>query len=140
MATVNLILNTFYSNPDEKSPKYPIVFVIRNNNRHSYINTGIKLEKKYWDDKKWIKKNAPGIISRVKKNAELQQKLADIQTFITELTTAGGIRTMSPKEIKRRYEDKKSKEKYNFNTYFNTYFKYGIEKKPIRPKVFINIL
>lgn len=123
MATVNLLLNTRYKNPDEKNPKYPVVFVIRNNNRHSHISTGIKLQEKYWDNKKWIKKGAPGIISHVKTNSELQDKLADIQSFITKLTNTGEIRLMSAAAIKRRYIDKKAKEKYNFNTYFCDYIK-----------------
>jgi hypothetical protein len=61
MATVYLILNTFYSNTDEKNPKYPVVFIIRNNRTHSYINTSIKLEEKFRDNDKWINKNASGI-------------------------------------------------------------------------------
>lgn len=124
MATVNL-KHHFWSEEIDEEKEYPIVFLIRNYKTHSHINTGIKLKKKYFDKDKWIKKNAPGIINHIKKNAELQQKLADIQTFIIELTNTGEIRSMSAAAIKKRYEDSREKEKYNFTTYY----KYCINTK-----------
>ena len=119
MATVNLILNDKYKNPHEKNPKYPLVFVIRNNNRHSHINTGIRLEKKYWDKSKWIKRGASGIDNPVRRNSELRREMTNLDSFITELTNTGEIHSMTAAAIKQRYLNKKNKEKYDFKTYYD---------------------
>ncbi|NLO01457.1 MAG: site-specific integrase [Bacteroidales bacterium] len=109
------------------------MFVIRHNGTHSHISTGIKLEKKYWDKDKGIKKGAPRITDHLRANSDLSQKLADIQSFISKLTSTGEIHYMNAAAIKQRYENKKAKEKYNFNTYY----KYSIEtKKPSTARIY----
>jgi integrase len=118
MATVNLIHYTRYKPTDEKSPKYPIVFLIRNNGTNSHIGTGIRLETKYFNKTKWIKSNAPDITDHHFTNAQLHKTLAGIQNFITELTNSGEIYSLTASQIKKRYLSKKEKEKYDFNTYF----------------------
>jgi integrase len=118
MATVNLILNTRYQSPEEKYPKFPIVFIIRNNGTNSHIGTGIRIEEKYFDKTKWIKKGTPDILDHLYENVQLQKKLADIQSFISELTNSGEVYDMTAAQIKRRYIARRAKEKYNFSTYF----------------------
>jgi integrase len=115
MATVNLIHHVREN--DKKD--YPVVFVIRNEGTHSHLSTEIKLPKKFFDDKKWIKKGAPKIIDNTFTNARLRSKLNDIQSFITKLAMQGTLEGMSASTIKRLYLAEQNKEKYNFNTYFN---------------------
>jgi hypothetical protein len=122
MATVNIKHNV---HGDDESKKYPIVFVIRHKSRHAHIESGIKIEKKFFDEKKWIKRGAPGIIDHTYTNSGLQQKLADIQNFIVRLTMQGKMEEISATGIKRLYLAEQSKEKYNFNTYY----KYCISTK-----------
>jgi integrase len=114
MATVSIILRQEYKSQDDK---YPVTFVIRNKGTHAYILSGVKIEKKFWNKTKWIKKGAPGIIDHQFTNVQLQQKLADIQTFLTSLTHSGEIYDISAAQIKQRYIAQKEKEKYDFNTY-----------------------
>jgi hypothetical protein len=114
MATVNLVLLEDYESQDGK---YPVTFIIRNKGTNAKIQAGVKVEKKFWNNTKWIKKGAPGILDHQFTNAQLQQKLADIQTFITNLTHSGEIYDMSAAQIKQRYIAQKEKEKYDFNTY-----------------------
>jgi integrase len=115
MATVNIILWDYHESQDGK---YPVTFVIRNKGTNAKLQAGVKIEKKFWNKSKWIKKGAPGILDHQFTNAQLQQKLADIQTFITNLTHSGEIYDMSAAQIKQRYIAQKEKEKYDFNTYF----------------------
>jgi len=118
MATVNLVLLEDYEDQDGK---YPVTFIIRNKGTNAKISAGVKIEKKFWNKDKWIKKGAPGILDHHFTNSQLQNKLADIQSFITELTNSGEIYDMTAAKIKQRYIDRKSKEKYNFNSYFEYY-------------------
>lgn len=129
MATVNL-KHHFWSGEIDEKKEYPIVFVIRHNGTHSHINTGIKLEKRFWDKDKGIKKGAPKIIDHLRANSDLSQKMADIQLFISELTSTGEIHYMNAAAIKQRYEERRAKEKYNFNTYYI----YCIEQKKGKTK------
>lgn len=115
MATVSILHKTSYTDKDKKSP---VVFVIRNKGTHAHINTGIKLEKKYWDEKKWVKKGAPDILNHLNVNTELRLKLGKIQEYLTTITNSGEVSDFTAAQIKTKFNEKQAKEKLNFNTYF----------------------
>ncbi|MDX8341139.1 site-specific integrase [Draconibacterium sp. IB214405] len=115
MATVSIVYNSSYKDKEKRSP---VIFVIRHKSRHTHINSGIKVHKNHWDEKKMLKKGANGVIDHNAKNAELLRKKTHIQDFLTELTNKNEIEVLTATQIKERYLNKQVKEKYNFNTYF----------------------
>ena len=115
MATVSIIHNISYKS---KNNLYPVVFVIRNKGTHAHISTGIKIGFEFWDNKRMIKKNTPGILDHKFTNADLLRKQGDIQIFITKLTQHGDTDHLTAAQIKSHYINNTAKEKYNFNTYF----------------------
>jgi integrase len=117
MATVNVIHYTRYKSKEDNG-LFPVVFLIRSNGTNSHIQTGLKVDTKHFDKFKWIKKNTPGVINHVKTNSDLQKKLSDIQDFISLLTISGEVKNLTASQIKKRYIEKKAKEKLTFTSYF----------------------
>jgi integrase len=115
MATVKILLNKRYESKDGCQ----VVFRIGHQSTNTTIDTGIKVPKKFWDNKKFIKKNAPGIIDNNYSNTQLQKELYEIQTFIAALTASGDIYDLTASQIKGKYINHKAAKDYNFSTYFD---------------------
>jgi integrase len=117
MARVRIILNKQYESKDG----YQIVYKIANRGTHSHLSSGITIPEKYWDEKKLIKRNAPGIQDNSYTNAQLNKDLSEIQAFITSLTSSRQIYDLTASQIKERYLKEKTNNSYDFNTYFDYY-------------------
>jgi hypothetical protein len=117
MARVRIILNKQYESKDG----YQIVYKIANRGTHSHLSSGITIPEKYWDEKKLIKRNAPGIQDNSYTNAQLNKDLSEIQAFITSLTSSKQIYDLTASQIKERYLKEKTNNSYDFNTYFDYY-------------------
>jgi len=69
MATVRIIINKQYESKDG----YQVVYKIANRGTYCHLPCGIAIPEKYWDEKKLIKRNAPGIQDNSYTNAQLNK-------------------------------------------------------------------
>ncbi len=113
MASIKVVLRK----KKNSEGKYPIAIRITENRKSSYLQTGVYIDVKYWNDENSkVKKSHP---NAVKINNLLAQKLAKVNDKYMEMEAKGKV--VSASQIKNNI--KKPKEKITFYEFSYNYLK-----------------
>ena len=107
MSTVSIVLRKDAIN---KNGEAPINFFVIKNRKLAKIATGIKVDPKFWDEKK--NKIKPGAKNSARLNSFLQNKFTELQDNIFEHETIS--KSLTVKQIKEKIYGKKPEDFFSF--------------------------